>query len=74
MKVWKDINLSEFTPWAGAVDTYRYILDRGQIDTMEAILDELYPKGLGETELNDILWFEAEWIYEHLGLPDPYAE
>ena len=33
------------------------------------MIEELYPDGLTDTQLNDILWFEEEWIYETLGIP-----
>ena len=34
----------------------------------ENVLEELYPDGMTETELNDLLWFEPETIYEWLGI------
>ena len=29
---------------------------------------EMFPEGLTETKLNDILWFEDEWIFDNLGI------
>ena len=31
-------------------------------------MSEMYPEGVTETELNDILWFEDEWIFDTLGI------
>ena len=31
-------------------------------------LEDLYPDGMDETELNDLLWFEPETVYEWLGI------
>lgn len=35
---------------------------------LEQILEEIYPEGMTETELNDLLWFESDMIYEWLGI------
>ena len=40
-----------------------------QLDEVEEILEDLYPEGLSETEVNDLFWFEFETIKEWLGLP-----
>lgn len=74
MKIWQDISLSEFTPWAGAVDTYKYLEEQGVLDALEFALDDLYPDGMSETTLNDLLWFDAEWVYEMLGISGPDDE
>ena len=37
---------------------------------MKSILEELYPEGITETSLNDILAFEPEWLLNELGLAD----
>lgn len=74
MKIWQDISLSEFTPWAGAVDTYKHLEEQGMLDALEFALNDLYPDGMSETTLNDLLWFDAEWVYEMLGISDPDDE
>ena len=35
---------------------------------LEQILDDIYPDGMTETELNDLLWFDSESVYEWLGI------
>ena len=63
MKIYSDISLKDFTLWGGAVETYDYIDKLGLIDTLEDILNELYPEGIEDTALNDILWFAIEeWL------------
>ena len=32
------------------------------------LICDLYPDGLTETQLNDLLWFEEDWIFETLGI------
>ena len=66
MKIYTDIPLTEFEFWAGAKDTVKHLTDE-ELDQIEQILEEIYPEGLDETELNDIFWFERDLIAEWLG-------
>jgi len=69
MKVINDnLSLMNFIAWSGAVDTKQELIERNLVDEFENLIDELYPNGLTETELNDILWFERDWIFESLGV------
>ena len=74
MKIIKEISFSQFEPWSGAVDTYNLIVEAGKEDELEAILEDLYPDGLSDTELNDLLWFESEWLLESLGIAEEEDE
>lgn len=65
-----DIYLSEFEAWSGARDTLDRIINEGKCDELESILEELYPEGMTDTELNDLLWFEPETVFEWLGIDD----
>ena len=60
--------LDNFSPWSGAIDTYEAIEEAGKLEDLEFLLEDIYPDGLTETELNDILWFEDEWLFENLGM------
>ena len=60
--------LHDFKAWLGAVDTKQTILDQHKSEDFEFLIDELYPDGLTETQLNDLLWFEEEWIYKQLNI------
>lgn len=64
----------KFEPWAGAVDTYNTIMEANKVDEFESLIDELYPDGIEEGKLNDILWFEDDWILEMLGLSEEDEE
>lgn len=69
MKIVNDnLSLANFDAWSGAKDTKQTILDNDKENEFEAMIDELYPDGLTDTQLNDLLWFEDEWIYETLGI------
>jgi len=69
MNIYKEENLSNFEFWSGAKDTAEYLTD-DELDQIEEILDELYPEGMDETELNDLFWFEDDLIAEWLGYDD----
>lgn len=68
LKLYTDI--SDYSPWLGAVDTWQLIADNDKIDELESYLEDIYPDGLSLTELNDILWFEPEDILTALGISE----
>ena len=73
MKIYKEESLSNFEWWSGAVTTAQRIWEeqgREGFDQLEAILEDAYPDGIDETDLNDLLWFDAETVYEWLGIGD----
>lgn len=72
LKVTSDI--SSFKPWSGAVDTFEKIKDAGMIEDLDFLLEDMYPDGITETQLNDILWFDADWVLESLGLKEEEFE
>ena len=74
MKIISEKNLRNFEAWSGAVETKKIILDAGLEEEFEILIDELYPEGLTDTELNDILWFDPDWILEALGIKEEEEE
>lgn len=70
MKLYRDLDLTRFEPWSGAVDTYNTIWNAGKLTDLENLLEELYPDGIEETNLNDLLWFDSEWVLNTLGIED----
>lgn len=66
----KDMLLPDFEAWSGAVNTKSIILDNDKQEMFEQLIDELYPDGLTDTQLNDILWFETEWLSEMLNIKE----
>jgi len=74
MKTYNETTLSNFDAWSGAVDTKTRIIEEGKAEEFDNLIDELYPEGLSETALNDLLWFEEDWIFENLGISDDEEE
>jgi hypothetical protein len=76
MKIYREIPLTKFEFWAGAKDTVEYLTDF-ELEEIEQILEDLFPEGLSETDVNDIFWFERDLIAEWLGyesfeeIPEP---
>ena len=66
MKIYMEKSLENFDFWSGAKDTAKYLTHQ-ELETIESMLEELYPDGIGETELNDFFWFEDDTIAEWLG-------
>ena len=55
-----ETNLRNFETWSGATETKNLILDAGLEEEFEGLIEELYPEGLTDTELNDILWYDDD--------------
>lgn len=56
--------------WGGATFTLDTIEEKGKEQEFMDLLDELYPDGADETELNDFIAFEDGYIFECLGITD----
>ena len=70
MKTFNETSISNFQSWSGAKDTQKTIIENNKENEFDALIEELYPDGLSETSLNDLLLFESDWIYETLGISE----
>lgn len=65
MKIISDKPLRNFEFWSVAKENAQ-LLTPEQLDIVESILEDCYPDGVDETELNDIFWFDfdavCDWI------------
>lgn len=66
MKITSEKSLRNFEFWSGAEDAAK-ILTFEELDQIEEQLEEIYPEGMDETELNDLFWFDFDWILELIG-------
>lgn len=64
--MYSEISLRNFKPWSGAVDTFN-ALTFEDLDRFEETLNELYPDGMEEGQINDIFWHDGDWVAETLG-------
>lgn len=65
---------SDYQPWGGAVDTYEQIKSANKLDALDRLIEEMYPDGIDMTELNDLLWFDSEWVFSMLNIPSEDEE
>ena len=69
-----NLTLRDFKAWSGAKDTQETILNEGKGEEFDSLIEEIYPDGIDETQLNDLLWFEEDRLYEMLGIADEEEE
>lgn len=69
MKICSEIDLKRFEFWSGAKDTAKYLTDE-ELEKIDFHLEGIYPNGTDETTINDIFWFEDDFIAECLGYHD----
>jgi len=65
----EDKRLRDFDFWSGAKDTVDY-LTSDELDIIEDMLEDAYPDGMTETQVNDLFWFDTDLIAEWLGYED----
>ena len=66
MKIYKEERLTNFDFWGGAKDRASK-LTVNELYQIEDILTDCYSDGLNETTINDIFWFDFDWVCECLG-------
>lgn len=65
MKVSSEINLRNFDFWSGAKNhSFTY----NELEEIQFQLEEIYTEGMDETQINDLFWFEEEFLCELIGL------
>jgi len=58
--------------WSGAVDTLNSIVEADKEDEFMQLLEGVFmdSETPTETEVNDFIWFETDFIFDHLGLDE----
>ena len=74
MKIVKEMSLCDFEAWSGADKTIRIIVENDKVEEFDQLIEELFPEGIDETNLNDLLRFEDDWIFEALGIGEEELE
>ncbi len=68
MTIKSDISLENFGAWSGGRSTLDRIINEGKCGELESMLEDLYPDGMTDTQLNDLLWFDSDTVFEWLGI------
>ena len=67
--LYKEMSIYDFEPWSEAVNTYERLERHNKLNDLEWSLSEIFGKDdIEETELNDLLWFEPDTVFEMVGL------
>ena len=69
MKVYRETTLTNFEFWSGAKCRAEK-LTYSELEQITEILEELYPDGIDDTVLNDLLRFESDFCLSLVGLSD----
>ena len=67
MKVFSEISLVNFEFWSGAKDNAKQLTYQ-EMEELEFMLEDIFPDGCSDTQLNDLFWFDFNVICEWLGL------
>jgi hypothetical protein len=64
----ENLSITDFEAWSGAKDTKQIIIDNDKENDFDFMIEDLYPDGLTDTALNDLLWHDSDWVLEQLGI------
>ena len=56
------------------VDAYDKIREAGKLDDLEYLLEEWFDGEATMTQINDVLWYDYEQIFDALGIPTDEEE
>ena len=66
-----ECDLDQFDAWAGGKDTLDVLKEKGVCKEVQYFIEELFCEEIPtETAINDVLWFERDFIAQHLGYKD----
>jgi len=54
--------------WSGALDTLEIIAQADKLQDLMDLLEEMHPEPVDITTINDLLWFEDEFLFEQLSI------
>ena len=70
MYIKKDFDFSDLknNSWSGAVQTIMRIEEEEKEEELMELLEQIFTEVPTETEVNDLLWNDPEFIYSQLGI------
>ena len=71
MKIMKEYDFEELykDSWSGAINTLDTIMENDMENELMEHLEDIFSDQIPtETEVNDYLWFESDYIFECLGI------
>lgn len=69
MRYYVEESLYNFQFWSGAKENAN-LLTLQELEQIEFELNNIYPEGLEDVQINDIFWFDFDFIAQLLGYED----
>ena len=69
----KEFSVDTFPFWSGAKDTFEDVCKADKMYELQFLIEEMFANNETpptETEINDFVWFERDFIYNQLGLDE----
>lgn len=69
----KEFSVDTFPFWSGAKDTFEDVCKADKMYELQFLIEEQFADNETpptETEINDFVWFERDFIYNQLGLDE----
>lgn len=64
-------SIRNFSAWSGGKDTLDEVVERGAEDRLTELIEMVFDNSVpSDTQINDFLWFERDYIYRELGFLD----
>ena len=54
--------------WSGALHTMKVIQENNKYQDLIFLLEDLFPEPVDITVINDLLWFDTEFVYKELNI------
>jgi hypothetical protein len=72
MKIKKDYDFNDLktNSWSGAINTLETIEENEKEEELMQLLELTFEDVPTETEVNDFLWFDDDFIFEELGIKE----
>lgn len=74
MKINCELSIEDFNAWGPAKDTKEAIINNGKVEEFDDLISEMYPDGIEDVQLNDILIFEEDWLKDMGILEKKYTD
>lgn len=70
MEIKKEYNFYDLLDdcWSGAISTLEKIQEEGKENELIDFLESMFVDIPTMTDVNDLLWFESDFIFENLGI------
>lgn len=71
LKVTKEVDFETLytNSWGQAREVLLEIDEEDMSEELMDFLEDLYPDGVDDIELNDLISYDWEWLYKNIGMP-----